>query len=373
MELANRRWSEMVGDYRDDITATVVCLPFLPPPASDVSSLTEGAEVEGVTRSAVSTAVAGCSGVAAPLHSGDLVEKPGEKVMVDEPGVAVKGVECGTMISLGGSNLSSGAGRAVKSDLACCSPGSEEGKNRSLRESGGVVADGVGQGSLGSIVAEEALLGQGGGVVGVGSNGVRGAEESALRMEEMNSEQTATPSVTSECPSEDEGLDQDEMGRGEVGLGVSGSRGGVGRAEGTKSLLVVVSEAVSCVAGRGVAVAAEVEGIEGMEGVVVSPIHAGAVGEMDGGRGGDCGEEKRERAEGEEQEGGRVIRERELSEARVEDLDWEHPPREHRETSREKNEASQEFPLSEASSLEALVTGIVPRVHHAEGGGLASF
>lgn len=31
IELANRRWSEMVGDYRDDITATIVRLPFLPP------------------------------------------------------------------------------------------------------------------------------------------------------------------------------------------------------------------------------------------------------------------------------------------------------------------------------------------------------
>ena len=34
MELANRRWSDMVGDYRDDITATVVRLPFLPPAAA---------------------------------------------------------------------------------------------------------------------------------------------------------------------------------------------------------------------------------------------------------------------------------------------------------------------------------------------------
>ncbi len=34
MELANRRWSDMVGDYRDDITATVVRLPFLPPTAA---------------------------------------------------------------------------------------------------------------------------------------------------------------------------------------------------------------------------------------------------------------------------------------------------------------------------------------------------
>lgn len=33
MELANRRWSIKVGDYRDDITATVVLLPFLPPSA----------------------------------------------------------------------------------------------------------------------------------------------------------------------------------------------------------------------------------------------------------------------------------------------------------------------------------------------------
>ena len=36
MELANRRWSDMVGDYRDDITATVVRLPFLPP--ADITS-----------------------------------------------------------------------------------------------------------------------------------------------------------------------------------------------------------------------------------------------------------------------------------------------------------------------------------------------
>ncbi|CAM9934038.1 unnamed protein product, partial [Hapterophycus canaliculatus] len=34
MELANRRWSDMVGDYRDDITATVVRLPFLPASAA---------------------------------------------------------------------------------------------------------------------------------------------------------------------------------------------------------------------------------------------------------------------------------------------------------------------------------------------------
>lgn len=38
MELANRRWSDMVGDYRDDITATVVRLPFLPPAAAAAAS-----------------------------------------------------------------------------------------------------------------------------------------------------------------------------------------------------------------------------------------------------------------------------------------------------------------------------------------------
>ncbi|CAN0386265.1 unnamed protein product, partial [Ectocarpus sp. 8 AP-2014] len=48
MEMANRRWSDMVGDYRDDITATVVKLPFLPPTAAaealvmNVASANEG-------------------------------------------------------------------------------------------------------------------------------------------------------------------------------------------------------------------------------------------------------------------------------------------------------------------------------------------
>ncbi|CAM9501980.1 unnamed protein product [Ectocarpus sp. 6 AP-2014] len=48
MEMANRRWSDVVGDYRDDITATVVKLPFLPPAAAaealvmNVASANEG-------------------------------------------------------------------------------------------------------------------------------------------------------------------------------------------------------------------------------------------------------------------------------------------------------------------------------------------
>lgn len=43
MELANRRWSDMVGDYRDDITATVVRLPFLPPAAAAAAAATAAA------------------------------------------------------------------------------------------------------------------------------------------------------------------------------------------------------------------------------------------------------------------------------------------------------------------------------------------
>lgn len=66
MELANRRWSDMVGDYRDDITATVVRLPFLPPAATAAAAAVEasvarsressevGALMDGATTSTAS-------------------------------------------------------------------------------------------------------------------------------------------------------------------------------------------------------------------------------------------------------------------------------------------------------------------------------
>lgn len=53
MELANRRWSEMVGDYRDDITATVVRLPFLPPGASAAAAAAASAAATAAGTAAV--------------------------------------------------------------------------------------------------------------------------------------------------------------------------------------------------------------------------------------------------------------------------------------------------------------------------------
>lgn len=80
MELANRRWSDMVGDYRDDITATVVRLPFLPPPAaaaaSAVAAVAKSARGEGYPSIAPGVPVA--DGV--PVHS----ETPGREVFASE-------------------------------------------------------------------------------------------------------------------------------------------------------------------------------------------------------------------------------------------------------------------------------------------------
>lgn len=58
MEMANRRWSDMVGDYRDDITATVVKLPFLPPAAAAEALVMNVASKNEGDATAASTAVA---------------------------------------------------------------------------------------------------------------------------------------------------------------------------------------------------------------------------------------------------------------------------------------------------------------------------
>ncbi|CAM9699077.1 unnamed protein product, partial [Scytosiphon promiscuus] len=59
MELANRRWSDMVGDYRDDITATVVRLPFLPPAAAaEALAMNASTDEEDASAAAAAAAVA---------------------------------------------------------------------------------------------------------------------------------------------------------------------------------------------------------------------------------------------------------------------------------------------------------------------------
>lgn len=58
MELANRRWSDMVGDYRDDITATVVRLPYLPPAAAAAASAVAAATAAAAAAAAAVVAQA---------------------------------------------------------------------------------------------------------------------------------------------------------------------------------------------------------------------------------------------------------------------------------------------------------------------------
>lgn len=48
MEMANRRWSDMVGDYRDDITATVVRIPFLPPEAAAAAAAVNASTIDNI-------------------------------------------------------------------------------------------------------------------------------------------------------------------------------------------------------------------------------------------------------------------------------------------------------------------------------------
>lgn len=61
MELANRRWSDMVGDYRDDITATVVRLPFLPPAAAAAAAAVDASAVRSRESSKVGALIDGAT------------------------------------------------------------------------------------------------------------------------------------------------------------------------------------------------------------------------------------------------------------------------------------------------------------------------
>ena len=98
MELANRRWSDMVGDYRDDITATVVRLPFLPAAAaaealamhastaeSGGASATAGAAIAADRAEGAAATTVAASAAAAPQPAHPSAEEGGSKASASAP------------------------------------------------------------------------------------------------------------------------------------------------------------------------------------------------------------------------------------------------------------------------------------------------
>ncbi|CAM9423220.1 unnamed protein product [Ectocarpus fasciculatus] len=87
MEMANRRWSDMVGDYRDDITATVVKLPFLPPAAAaealvmNVATANEGGATAASTIASGEEEAAAISATSSPSAAREEAENRSDGVV----------------------------------------------------------------------------------------------------------------------------------------------------------------------------------------------------------------------------------------------------------------------------------------------------
>ncbi|CAB1120998.1 unnamed protein product [Ectocarpus sp. CCAP 1310/34] len=90
MEMANRRWSDMVGDYRDDITATVVKLPFLPPAAAAEALVMNVASANEGDATAASAVAAGEEEAAAVATTSSPSAAAGEEVENRSDGAEVE-------------------------------------------------------------------------------------------------------------------------------------------------------------------------------------------------------------------------------------------------------------------------------------------
>ncbi|CAN0146353.1 unnamed protein product, partial [Ectocarpus sp. 4 AP-2014] len=324
MEIANRRWSDIVGDYRDDITATVVKLPFLPPAAAaealvmNVASANEG---DATTASAAAAGEEEAAAVATTSSKSSPSAAAREEVENRSDGAEVE--------DSGARDIDYPDGGSSGDALV----GESGGAVTELQRDGGYEEQERGHGA-----AVAAVAGDGGAAV---SGGVAPTTEGATRADASKDKDSQDPGAREGEGEGDGGGDHDETGNNVKGFEIPEQALAARMAGESESPAPPLAPAFSpalptAAAGTGESATTDDDddddddddeaGVSTQEGAAFFD----DMGEDDGE---GLGEEEGE--EGEEWE-------------------WDFGARENRQPSREIREASKEFP---SGSLDALVAG----------------
>lgn len=314
MEMANRRWSDMVGDYRDDITATVVKLPFLPPAAAaealvmNVATANEGGATAASTIASGEEEVAAIAATSSPSAAREEVENRSDGVVEDTAEVE-----------------DSGARDAASPDGGCSGDalvGEGGGTGTELRRDGEYEEQERGHGA-----AVAAVVDDGGAAV---SEGSASAPEGATRAD----------------------VSKDEVGQGPSARGGDG-RGDHQEAGGVKGFSEIPQEAL----------AARMTGAGGSTAPPLAPAFSPAAVPTAATAGaGESATADDDEGDVSTQEGADFFDDVEEDDEEGlmgkgeegEEWEWDFGARENRQPSREIREASREFP---SRSLDALVAG----------------
>ncbi|CAN0394159.1 unnamed protein product [Ectocarpus sp. 12 AP-2014] len=315
MEMANRRWSDMVGDYRDDITATVVKLPFLPPAAAAEALVMNVMSANEGDATAASAAAAGEEEAAAVATTSSPSAAAREEVENRSDGAEVE--DSGARDTADPDGGSSGDALV----------GEGGGTGTELQRDGGYEEQERGHGA-----AVAAVAGDGGAAV---SGGLAPTTEGATRADVSKDKDGQDPGVRRE--GDGGGRDHDETGNNMTGFSEIPKEALAARMAGEGGspapLLAPAFSPALPTAAAGTGESATTYDDDNEEADVSTQGGAENFDDMREDDGEGLGEEEGE--EGEEWE-------------------WDFGARENRQPSREIREASKEFP---SGSLDALVAG----------------